>query len=323
MNKKVLFIIPFASILLSSCGLGLKEIYRGDAYASGVFKKDYYKDWDAKIDLSNPNNNILAEEYYELDKDRDYVFTRYSDDNFTLCDYDAKKIVDDHYALSYEDDYYSGDKDYYLNKGYGPTRKLSRIDESFKYGYISKLFDGQMFCHARYQYARVQINEDGFGKLFKKECPSLNNTYFALNFKASYDYTKYGKYDFNFDGVIEDEENCQSLPHEGSTVTSGVNLKVSFYCKQDNGYIKKTFAYKLDNIPTNASENPGIYTFFGFRFANYDVKRVAGFSIAYDFDRTNKKDNPALGLKDKDGNVYELDHSLLLYEAFLPNTNWN
>ena len=298
--KLVLFPLIFA---LSSCGYGLKEVYPGDAYATGNFQKDYYRVWNEKIDERSSKNNIIRTESYELNEDADYVFTEYSDSNFRLVDKSSFE------NLKYEDDYYPNQEDKYLNTGYGPTKKCSRIDDSFRYGYLSKLYDGQMFCHGRYQQARVQIDTEGFGALFAKE--TTLDTYFAVNFKASYDYTKYNDVDFSPYGT-------QNVPKTETKVT----LKVSFYCKEDKGYIKKTFSYPISNIDTNAGENPSIYTFFGFRTINYDLSRVAGYSIEFDFDRDDLSSNPMRDLKDKNGNPYVLDYSLMLYEVFMPGTTW-
>lgn len=296
-------LLPLVAIL-SSCGFGLKEVYAGDAYASGNFQKDYYKVWDEKIDKTSGKSRIKRTEEYELNKDIDYVFTSYTDPNFRLVDSEAYK------NLSYKDDYYPGDSDYYLNTGYGPTKKMSRIDNSFKYGYLSKLFDGQMMCHSRFQYARVQIDESGFGTIFNKE--GNLSTYFALNFKASYDYTKYEEVDYSPWGTT-------NIPNG---IKTGVKLKISFYCIEDDGFVEKTFSYDMDDITTNGMENPSIYTFFGFRTYTYDLTRVKGVSITFDFDRSDINKNPMRDLKDKNGNPYKLDYSLMLYEMFMPDTIW-
>ena len=310
--KKMNFmsLILFA-ITLSSCGYGLKEYYSGDAYNSGNFQKDYYRVWDKRIDSSNEKNSIVDSSVNALSEDIDYVFENYNDLNFRLCDQESQS------SLTFADDYYGGEPDYYLNVGYGPTKKLSRTESSFKYGYLSKLFDGQMFCHGRFQLARVQIDEGGFGAIFNKETDNLD--YIAMSFKASYDYTHSGEYDFNNDGQVTQSENVPS------GIRTGVNLKVSLYSKVDKGFEKNTFTYKVNDIITNGSENPldPPYKFFGFRLGNHHLSRVCGISIEFDFDRTNETDNPLYYLKDGNGQAVALDYSLMLYEVFLPNTTWN
>ena len=305
--KKIyrLLLIPL-SLSMAACGYGLREIYPGNAYESGNFQKDYYKVWDERIDVNSNKNKIIRTEMHVLDDDTDYVFREYDDANFRLVDHDAYE------NLSYTSDYFPNDEDKYLDVGYGPTRKMGRIDDSFRYGYLSKLFDGQMFCHSRFQAARVQIDESGFGVLFDKE--TNFNTYFALNLKASYDYTKYNEADFTPYSTAE-------IPNVSECET-GVNLKISFYCVENDGYVKKTMTYELDNLITNGHERTAIYTFFGFRTTNLELERVRGLSIEFDFDRDDITKNPYKDLKDKEGNPFELDYSLMLYELFMPNTIW-
>lgn len=311
--------LPILLVTLTSCGYGLREYYEGNVYISPIFAENYYRFWDKRIDDKNEKNQITGSHEYLLDEELDLVFTAYEDDNFALVDPSSASELD------YAKDYSIYDKDAYLGTGYGQTKKISRIEDSFKNGYVSKLFDGQMFCHGRYQEARVQIDEGGFGSIFKRESDNLD--YFALSFKASYDYTRAGEYDF-IDERKQDEHgnpiHCNNVPNN---LNSGVTLKVSFYEKNDKGFEKHTFKYKIDmTTQTNPTESPGsskCYIFFGFSFRNYELKRVNGFSISYDFDRTNKQDNPMRDLKDFDGNSITLDYSLMLYEAFLPNTTWH
>ena len=173
-----------------------------------------------------------------------------------------------------------------------------------------------MFCHGRYQQARVQLDEDGFGAIFSKETDNLN--YIAMSFKASYDYTHAGEYDFNDNGTIEPNENVSN------GLKTGVLLKISLYSKTDDGYEKNTFSYKVNDILTNPSESPfdPPYKFFGFRLGNRHLSRVCGISIEYDFDRDSIADNPMGYLTDGNGNPVRLDYSLMFYEIFMPGTTW-
>ena len=44
---KLLLIAP--SIIITSCGYGLKEVYDGVPYNSSNFFENYYENWDNKI----------------------------------------------------------------------------------------------------------------------------------------------------------------------------------------------------------------------------------------------------------------------------------
>ena len=221
--NKVFVLTPM--IFLSACGYGLKEIYKSDAYNSVDYDKNFYMVWDKGI---NYHEVEMASESHKLDKINDKVFLSYEDDNFKLLEQGDYSYTDD---LGRNED----------TKSYSQTFKMSKCDSSFKYGYISKLFDGQLFCHMKYELARVQIKESGFGVRFNKEIKDYS--YFALNFKSSLDYRR-------------DGQSTYIPAHKSS-----IDLMINFYCKSEKGYVRKEFVYTIDNIDTNASENTTIYKF--------------------------------------------------------------
>lgn len=276
---KLFLLLPV--IALSGCGYGLREIYQGDVYVSVDYNKNFYREWDQillKIEEESKDQPV-----YVLDKESDSVFTSFNDENFVRVQPDVDKY-------SYDSDLNEpSDQE---KKSYGQTFALSKNDSTFKYGYISKLFNGQMFCHSKYELARVQIDEEGFGARFSKEIKEYD--YLALNFKASLDYRRDGK-STNIPGHM-----------------SSINLRINFYCRTDNqSYRRVPVSYQIDNIPTNAGEK---YIFFGFDLKNIDVSRLAGVSIQYTLlDDTIKNEQPEMNWK----------HCLLLYELFLPNSTWH
>ena len=213
------------------------------------------------------------------------MFESYDSEVFARVEKDAK-------SLDYYNDFPSHDAEK-IGVGYGPTKRLSLLDNSFRYGVTSKLFDGQLLCHAKYELARVQIDEKGFGMVFDKETPELD--YFAVNLKGSIDHTN---------------ETYPNLAH-----TQKVKLNVSFYCKNDRGYDKKTFSHELDVIANRGDA----YTFFGFKVNPDEVSRVQGISVTYEQISDNlNKNYQGQDLEE----VRNLSKALLHYEIFLPNTTW-
>jgi hypothetical protein len=286
MKKKILSATALLiTLLTTSCGYGLKEVYDGIPYNSPIYKENYYKVWDERSIEGGNKSQITSTSTRALDIEKDKVFDSYDSEVF-------KRVEPDSRTLDYYDDFPSHD----VNKigvGFGPTKRLSLLDNSFRYGVTSKLFDGQLFCHAKYELVRVQIDENGFGVIFDKETPELD--YFAINLKGSIDHTN---------GIYTD------LTH-----TQNITLKVSFYCKNDLGYDKKTFTHDL-NVIANRSD---AYTFFGFDVNPNEVSRVQGISIEY----VQNSDNLNKNYQGEDLTaVRALDKALLLYEIFLPNTTW-
>lgn len=290
-NKFKLLFLAIPSLVLSSCRYGLKEIYIGQNFNSPIFEENYYRKWDSSL------SRIDNRETYNLTAN-DKVFTTYNEFLDLNIDLDAKNK-----GLNYKEDYETSDVSL-VDIGYGPTKKMTRIDSSFKKGYISKLFDGQMFCNGKFQLARVQIDHTGFGKLFEKEVQTSNDSYFALNFKAACDYTR------------SEELGEDIKPHESS-----LDLIVSFYMKNNkNNFDVIDTKYHLTGIPTNPSEsheNPtnttlGTYIFFGFKF-NFDIDHLQGISIRYE----NLTDPYVDRFSDNN-----LSYSLMLYEMMMPFTTW-
>ena len=278
------------TILLTACGYGLKEIYPGDVYNSVDYERNFYRIWDDEINYHNENNQVenKEQEIYQLDKTNNGVFTNFNDSNFIKVQSDA----DDY---SYTSDIYQPEGD---KKSYGQSFMLSKTEQSFKYGYVSKLFNGQMFCNGNYELARVQIDEGGFGTKFKKEIKEYN--YFALNFKASLDYRRDGK-------------NTNIPSHKSS-----IKLLINFFCKTDNNsYHRVPVSYEIDDVQTNSPETLGYsnYIFFGFDLSTIEkIDRCAGISIEYelisdDYIASHSEEN--------------WKHCLLLYELFLPGSTWH
>lgn len=304
--KKHKKIIVNASLLvlvgvLSSCGYGLKELYDGDAYNSPIYSENYYRVYNNDIDPNNEKNKI--EEIKEI---RPIVTSQTYYDAFIL-DNDIPKSFEeennkDLKKLTYAD-YGLKDNPEYVGVQYGPTKKMSSIDSTFSRGYVSKLFDGQMFCNGDYELSRVQIDEGGFGTMFQKEVVSQNGAYFALNFKGS--------------GNFIADSSVRVRAHYLK-----IDLHVSFYLKTGNGYKQVRVSNVIEKVPANANESYSdkAYVFYAFSLAgnDIDITRCAGVSISYDllevdvgYDGEDKYEN--------DGTI---ERSLMLYEMLMPKTVW-
>ncbi len=294
---KFLLIVP--SLFVTACGYGLKEIYNGIPYSSGDFFKNYYSVWDDRINPYNEGKNKITQvkEEYEL-TNADSVFSSFNDAAFEMNETNADKYVY-YYDLSAPE---KTDTAAYGKKPYGPAVKLSNYDDSFRYGVVGKLFDGQLFCNGYYAAARVQVKPgrgNGFGALFSKECN--NATYMMLNFKCA---------------LIT--ENSQNLGHG----TSDLKLIISLIFKENNGYIYQPVTYTLPGVPTNSGDafnstgRYDAYRCFGFNMKGIldqvDSDRLIGFSFEYE------------KLADSfDSVTDEKYHAVMLYEVSFPHTSWH
>ena len=293
---RLLIIAP--SLLLSACGYGLKEVYKGVPYNSSNFRENYYNVWNASINPYADGHKITKTEETRVIDDSYKPF--YSIDDANFRDIDTKWAVNN-YVYTY-DKVLPTDG----TTAYGPAVKLSNYDDSFKYGLTSKMFDGQMFCNGDFANARTQIesmNEDGskgFGVLFSKECNDA--TYLMMNFKCS---------------VVT--ETNQNLPDGGGK--SNFELLVSFILKNDTGYTYVPTKSLLQNVPTNSGDDHtappfsgriGAYTCFGFSLVGLNLNRLIGFTVQYKY------------LTDTISPNYEKTyHAIMLYEVSFPYTTWH
>lgn len=301
-HKKIIVNASLVALvgILSSCGYGLKELYDGNAYNSPIYAENYYRVYNADIDPNNENNKIEA--LQEIDLEGMAALTYY---NASVFDADipassAEERDENSNKLTYAD-YGLKDDPQYIGVQYGPTKKMSDVDSTFSRGYVSKLFDGQMFCNGGYELSRVQIDEGGFGSLFQKEVVSQNGAYFALNFKGS-----------------------GNLIADPSAVVRGhylkINLHVSFYLKTGSGFKEVRVSNIIERVPANYGESysSSSYVFYAFSLGAIDITRCAGVSISYDLlevDVGNEGENKYLN----DGTI---ERSLMLYEMLMPNTTW-
>ena len=300
---KLLLITP--AIVLSSCGYGLKEVYSGIPYNSTNYFENYYNVWNKKINPFDEGNefSLIKDEYLLSDEDK--VFTSTKDSNFKDCE-----PLWDEYAYTYDK---SEPSDSNL-KAYGPAVCMTKLDDSFKYGVTSKMFDGQMFCNGDFQMSRTQVepinqgSQKGFGVLFSKE--GGNTSYFMMNLKCSL--------------VYKDNQN---LP----TYYSDLTLKIGIILKNDTGYTYEPLTYNVDKVPTNSGDDHSIepytgryslYTCFGFNLDKIDTNRLIGFTLQYEYkdifsyNNSTKKYYPATFTED----IY---HSIMLYEVSFPKTTWH
>jgi len=293
--KSIYKILLFAPVLvLTSCGYGLKETYNGIPYNSTVFEENYYNVWNDQINPYSEKNKINQQsEVRHLEENEDQVFVSMDEGNFRKNDNNWAS-----YAYGYDK---TEPEDKNL-KAYGPSVKLSKYDDSFKYGLTSKLFDGQMFCNGDFQQSRTQVEPNnsskgkGLGVLLSKE--SNDASYFMMNFKCS---------------VVKKDD--QNLPR----ASSNVRLYIGLYTKNSEGYSYIPVTFDVNDVPTNSSDGSGEtrknnYICFGFSLKNLTTERLIGFSIQYEkISDTYSDTHP----------TEETLHAIMLYEVSFPYTTWH
>ncbi len=282
--KKYLLLLPVVTSV--SCGYSVSYLVPGSQYNSPVFAENYYSHWDSEL------------------KNAQHVSSKDVSEK-CITEYSKLEQIDPNFALGGPSS----------AEEYGVQYKMSSVDDLFRYGYQSKLFDGQMVCGAQdghmqyaYQLGRVQIKESGFSARFSKESNTLN--YFALQFKATTDNTK-DCYPVNSDTIsIAGSHTHDSAIFHNSTV----NLTVTLYTKNSNAIVAHDFNATIA-FNNNTTNNGHSYKFFAFDLKEENLSRLVGASITYTVEDELINWNKNKGI--------DLDYSLMLYEMFFPYTNWN
>ena len=289
--KKYLTLLPLVTVI--SCGHSVDYLVPGNKYNSPIFQENYYRHWDSelknakKVETKDVSNTCITS-YKYLDK---------IDPNFVLAG--APSSAEE----------------------YGVEYKMSGVDDSFRYGYQSKLFDGQMVCGAQdghmeyaYQLGRVQIDNKGFSIRFAKESNSLH--YFAMQFKATTDNTK-RCYIVNTETLNSSDTD---LYH-----SSSVDLTITLYVKTNNGIVGHPY---LSTITFNGTTNNGhSYKFYAFDLQEEKLSRLIGVSVQYTVDDDLINWNQYMDETHAEDPEYQkignIDYALFLYEMFFPYTSWN
>ena len=291
--SKYIFLLPLVTLV--SCGASFDYLVKGNKYVSSVFIENYYNHWDSEL------KNAKKEEEKNVDE---IAITSFSD----------LYKVDPNVA--------SGVVSYTNVDDYGADYKMNSQDDSFNYGYQSKLFDGQMVCGAQnyhpeyaYQLGRIQTSSKGFSVRFAKESDYLH--YFALQFKAStndqIDCYPVGSDTISSYGTTIEEHNIHDAKMKHN---STVSLKTIIYTKTNKGIVGHPYVSTI-SFNGNKTNDGHYYVFHAFSLEDENLTRAVGVSFEF-----TVVDDDLLAWNRNKG-IDNIDYALFLYEVFLPYTYWH
>ena len=275
--------------MVVSCGTSIDYLVPGNKYNSPIFTENYYRHWDKEL------KNARKVEAKDV--------TEFSITKFTDLDQ-----IDPNVA--------TGIVSFANANEYGAAYKMNGVDDSFNYGYQSKLFDGQMVCGAQnyhpeyaYQLGRIQTDSNGFSVRFAKESDDLH--YFAMQFKASTN-NQFDCYPVNSDTIslATDGDHDSLLTH-----ASVIELTVSIYVKTNKGIVAHPYVSTIE-FPNHSTNNGGYYVFYAFSLEDEELSRAVGVSFTFTYEDELIEWNKTKGIDN-------IDYALFLYEMFLPYTYWH
>lgn len=289
MNKFRKYLLLLPVVMVVSCGTSIDYLVPGNKYNSPIFTENYYRHWDKEL------KNARKVEAKDV--------TEFSITKFTDLDQ-----IDPNVA--------TGIVSFANANEYGAAYKMNSVDDSFNYGYQSKLFDGQMVCGAQnyhpeyaYQLGRIQTDSNGFSVRFAKESDDLH--YFAMQFKASTN-NQFDCYPVNSDTIslATDGDHDSLLTH-----ASVIELTVSIYLKTNKGIVAHPYVSTIE-FPNHSTNNGGYYVFYAFSLEDEELSRAVGVSFTFTYEDELIEWNKTKGIDN-------IDYALFLYEMFLPYTYWH
>lgn len=299
MRKRSLLALMLISLTLVSCKR-TSELYKEFAYDTGRFDGNYYTEY----------NNV---DKLEIASQTDIDFSIVAD---KTSNPDPGKFLS---ALSVEDQmnskdellsWYSDDTKDGYDKDFGPTKCVSRIDDSFSYGILSKLYDGRVHCDGYYAQSRVQLNKTGFGTFFPKEMKSAK--WFGVSVRSS----------TNTDGY----KACKAV----------VNFNFTFYRHITNSNAVDAYKVAVNNVTidlNNSIPHGSLLAFYYmemFASVGLDYNELTNGMIAMSMDyELVTVHGTAPGEKEKYGELTDdmtdethPHFAIFLYEMFFGDSTW-
>lgn len=188
------------------------------------------------------------------------------------------------------------------NPSFGRYYSLGRVDDSFKKGYLSKLYNGQLYCDGYHSLAFVCLENNGFTNLYSKTLDT--GDYFLMSFRGGSDYT-------GGNGHNQNEPRISSF-----------DLSVDFYYKNGDKFDYVTVT--SENTITETDHGGEGTTMFGFRFSKIglDPQGICGIGVHY----SNFQDrfSSCTGkISSEMPKTTDYQFGLLLYEVMFPGASWN
>lgn len=170
---------------------------------------------------------------------------------------------------------------------YGEENKLVSNNNSFAYGYLSKLYDGRISCGGLYQKSRVQLNKTGYATFFPKQLKEATSFSMALR------------------GGTTCETPLKSYLN--------VDFELSFYIHITNSDSYDKVIYHLNDVSTitDYGGDTCVYTIP----LTESIRDAVAMSLTYKLKDTSVVTDDYLD--------EEKEHfAIMLYEILLPGSTW-
>lgn len=181
----------------------------------------------------------------------------------------------------------------YIGHDFGKTKCLSTVDEAFSLGYLSKLYNGQMYCYGTHSLAFVSIDEDGFSTKLPKTL--VESDYFLVSFRG---------------GSNDDSNGGDTTPR-----LVQLDLLVDFYYEDGT-----SVSFRLKDTYVNTDNGGEAVSFTGFRLDGIRQKGLIGYGLSFENYRDPLSEKESISARASDDSDYHF--GLLLYEVMFVDSTW-
>lgn len=311
-------IVRPALIAVAVCSLvgcaDTSELYPGNAYVGSVFINNRYHEWPESLKKAE---KTYSKTIYNEEKGFFNGSGKYDEPKDCRGFDQAKSWHPNYFKNEDGTQLYWTSPDYgsdIINAGigtyqdqsplygivYSQTKKLSRTNEAFSKGYLSKLYNGQVRCNGWSYYSWVVLDQEGYGTMFPGELSEAE--YFAFVLRGGRDTDDGGK---------------------GNVVSFGID--VSFYRYKDDGKTMVRNSILLDDVKVQANFASNWTSLVGFTFKDVGIspKGIVGMSISItslDDPYVDQETGDTPSMDFSDGK--KIHTGICLMEVLLPDSTW-
>jgi|LAHS01.1.fsa_nt_gb hypothetical protein len=326
MTKKIkVALLALTGLSLLSCAK-TNEVLPAGKYESGLFENNFYTgrhDFSSKSCTESSTKTLSSDQYFNGDNaealgtysslvtfdgatvSRQGLKAMYPEVlNYTANGTTSALTTDPLHDWRYVD---VGHDSEYVGKSFGRTKCLATANDAFKNGFLSKLYDGQLYCNGDHMRALVQVDSNGYDAFFPKTM--VSGDYFLMSMRGGSNY---------LENVTE-----TSSGKTGDVVRrlTEFDAQLKFYTVSAGGYTYNNILAK-DVVVRTDSGGEGV-TWFGFKFSAIGIASTAGI-VGFSFSYTNFRD-PAIDMtkesadRSKDSTFY---WGAMVYEVMFPDSSW-
>lgn len=331
-------LLAFLGISLCGCS-NVSELYPSGQYESAVFENNYYTgrhDFLKTAGMAIKNIEISPDKYFNGDSAADFGRWKSSAPlQFDGTDVIRKGLVSRHPEVlkytkkssdggeetvtlstdSLMDWRYAdvGEDARFVGTSFGRTKCLATIDPAFKNGFLSKLYNGQLYCNGDHMRALVQLDRNGYDASFPKSM--VSGDYFLISMRGGSTYTTPVSTAPRFAGA-----NLNAAYSTTRRLTE-IDVNLKFY--KANGPLFDYYSITAKDVVLRTDDGGDGVTFFGFKFSDIgieDTSQISGMSFSY----SNFRDPAVQGIEETCdvSTPKKFYWGALLYEVMFPDSSW-